>query len=401
MNDPLRVRVRGPLAVYVPDFREELVSRGYRQGPVGAQLHLLAHLSRWLERRGLDVGQLTPERVVQYVENRRSEGRSNHLSQRALVPLLEHLRGLGAVPARTQLATTPVTEVLGRYRDHLVGERGLSETTVRRYESIARRFLSELPKEKGVALEGLTTAEVVRFLARARPERSATFARIEIPALRSLLRFCHVVGITAQPLAQAVPAGGGWASDFLPRGLDAQQVIRLLRSCDRRSDLGRRDYAILTLLVRLGLRASEVVALQLDDVDWLSGEILVRGKGRSRERLPLPTDVGEALVAYLRGGRPSSTSRALFLRAKAPHDSLGATGVTGVVYRASDRAGLPRVGAHRLRHTAATAMLHAGAPLSEIAQVLRHRSAATTAIYAKVNRQALLTLAQPWPGGAA
>ena len=178
-------------------------------------------------------------------------------------------------------------------------------------------------------------------------------------------------------------------------------MASLLRSCGRRNAVGRRDYALLMLLVRLGLRASEVVQLQLDDIDWLNGEILVRGKGRRCERLPLPPDVGEALAAYLRRGRPPGGSRALFLRAKAPHDGLRPTSITCIVYRAGDRAGLSRVGAHRLRHTAATEMLHAGAPLSEIAQVLRHRTATTTAIYAKVDRRQLRELAQPWPGGTA
>lgn len=402
MNDPSRVRVRGPLAAYMPNFREELFRRGYKPGPATAQLHLLAHLSLWLEHRGLDVGQLTPEQEAQYIEARRREGRSNHLSHRALVPLLEHLRHLDALPAPTQPeAMTPVAALLARYRDHLVDRRDLAETTIRRYESVARRFLSSRRQGGPSALEGLTAAEVVRFLARVRPVCSSTFARIEIPALRSLLRFCHMEGMTDLPLAQAVPPASGPGSDFLPRGLDPKQVASLLRSCDRSSAVGRRDYAVLMLLVRLGLRASEVAQLQLDDIDWLNGEILVRGKGRRCERLPLPPDVGEALAAYLQRGRPPGRSRALFLRAKASHDGLQPSSITCIVYRASDRAGLSRVGAHRLRHTTATAMLHAGSPLSEIAQVLRHHTAATTSIYAKVDRRQLRELAQPWPGGAA
>jgi integrase len=187
----------------------------------------------------------------------------------------------------------------------------------------------------------------------------------------------------------------------LPRALEGELVARLLAGCNRQSATGRRDYAILLLLVRLGLRAGEVAALELEDIDWRQGEVTVRGKGHRHERLPLPVDVGEALVEYLRQGRPRHECPKLFMRAQAPYAGLVSSAVTTVVYLACDRAGLPHVGAHRLRHTAATEMLRGGARLSEVEQVLRHRSLATTAIYAKVDRVALRSLAQPWPGGVA
>lgn len=401
MNEPSRVRVTGPLASYAPGFREELAGWGYTKSSSAGQLQLMAHVSGWLAGQGLDVGGLTPGCVEQFFALRRAEGRSAHLSQRALAPLLEHLRGLGVVPvAAVAAARTPVEQLLERYRSYLAQERGLVGKTVRCYEDIARRFLEGRRQAGGLGLERLTVADVTGFLSSQCPGRSAGSAKNVASALRSLLRFLQLEGLTALPLAQAVPAGASWSASSLPRALDPKQAARLLGVCDRRKAKGRRDYAILTLLLRLGLRAGEVAALELDDVDWRRGELLIRGKGRRQERLPLPVDVGAALAAYVRRGRPRDGGRTLFLRVPAPHVGLQAASVSLVVYRACDRAGLPRVGAHRLRHTVATEMLRRGAALSEIGQVLRHRSAATTAIYAKVDREALRSLALPWPGDA-
>jgi site-specific recombinase XerD len=216
--------------------------------------------------------------------------------------------------------------------------------------------------------------------------------------MRSFLRFAVVEGLTAWPLATAVPSVARWTAVGLPRGLTRVEVAALLASCDQRRAIGRRDYAILVLLARLGLRAAEVAALRLDDIDWRAGEIVVRGKGRTEERLPLPSDVGEAIAVYLRRGRPQRPEREVFLRAAAPLRGLAPEGVSEVVRAASERAGLGSFGAHRLRHTAGTEMLRAGASLTEVAQVLRHRSVTTTAIYAKVDHLALRELAMPWPG---
>jgi site-specific recombinase XerD len=227
-------------------------------------------------------------------------------------------------------------------------------------------------------------------------------ARDLVCALRSFLRYLHLAGLIELPLVWAVPAVADLRDRTLPRGLEPAAVKRLLASCDRRRTIGRRDYAILLLLVRLGLRAGEVAAINLDDLDWRAGLLLVHGKGSREDLLPLPVDVGEAIVSYLRR-RPTCASRALFLRVTAPLRPVDRCTVAWVVRAACDRAGLPRVGAHRLRHTAATEMLRHGASLAEIAQVLRHREQKTTAIYAKIDRAALRALARPWPtaGGAA
>jgi site-specific recombinase XerD len=221
-----------------------------------------------------------------------------------------------------------------------------------------------------------------------------------VGALRSLLRYLHVAGVTATPLVWAVPSVADQRDRSLPQGLDCAALARLLASCDQRRAIGRRNHAILLLLARLGLRAGEVAALELEDVDWRRGEILIRGKGNRRDRLPLPSDVGEALATHLRRGRPRTECRALFLRADAPVGPLSRSAIGWVVREACVRAGIPPVGPHRLRHTAATGMLRAGASMAEIAQVLRHDQIQTTAIYAKVDRLSLRALAQPWPGVA-
>jgi integrase/recombinase XerD len=220
--------------------------------------------------------------------------------------------------------------------------------------------------------------------------------------LRSFLQFLHLEGAITTSLVAAVPSVAGWRLASLPKPVEAADVQRLLASCDRRTAAGARDFAILTMLARLGLRTGEVAALRLDDLDWRLGEITIHGKGPRIDRLPVPTDVGAAIAAYLRRGRPSSTQdRAVFLRVMAPHRALGPTGVTHVVAAAAQRVGLGPIHAHRLRHFVAAQTLRAGGSLSEIKQLLRHRLMRTTAIYAKVDRDALRSIARPWPGGTA
>jgi site-specific recombinase XerD len=217
-----------------------------------------------------------------------------------------------------------------------------------------------------------------------------------------LLRFLHLDGLINESLVSTVPSIADRRLAGLPRGLDPDQVHRLLASCHAGTRTGCRDIAVLSLLVRLGLRAIEVARLQLEDIDWRAGTIIVHGKANSTERLPLPSDVGDPIAAYLQRGRPpSAQGRTVFIRIKAPHRALGSKGISSIVSQAARRAGLGCVHAHRLRHTAATEMLRAGASLPEIGQILRHRHIATTAIYAKVDRLALRTIARPWPGDAA
>jgi site-specific recombinase XerD len=367
------------------------------------QLKLVAHLSRWLEGRGLGAEALTVHVVAEYIETRRAAGYGWQPTRQALVPLVGYLRDLGVVavePSKPAVTRTVVDEVAERYRCYLRCERGLAEGTVAQYMAVAHRFLSERPPE-APDLGAITAGDVTGFVGRQCARQSVAFSKKVVNGLRSLLRFLYLDGSTALPLAQAVPAVAGWSLSSLPRSMTAAHVQLLVGGCDRQTTVGRRDYAMLTLLVRLGLRAGEVAALELGDIDWRSGEVVVRGKGKRVERLPLPVDVGDALAAYLGAGRPDTACREVFLRAHAPVGPLAGNAVGQVVRRGCTRAGIAPCGAHRLRHTAATEMLRAGAPLSEVGQVLRHQNAATTAIYAKVDHRALRALAVPWPGAVA
>jgi integrase/recombinase XerD len=392
------------LAPYADGFVVELVERGYRPRSVGCQLELIAHLSRWLGDQGVEPGGLTPAMAERFLEVRR-EGGVSLRSWRALDPLVGYLRRLGIVPKLAASADSPVDRLLADYRDYLLRERGLTAGSVAHWERIARLFLAERTEPLEDALQRLSTAEVTGFVvAQCGPGgRSGASAKILTSGLRSLLRYLHLTGRVPIPLAQAVPRAAGWRLSSLPRALEAEQVQRLLASCDGSTVVGRRDLAILLLLARLGLRACEVARLGLDDIDWRAGELMIRGKGSTTERLPLPHEPGEALVSYLRDGRPRADFREVFLSVLAPLRPLSPAAVVGVVGYACDRAGMERVGPHRLRHTLASDLLRAGTPLAQIAPILRHASVATTAIYAKIDREALRALARPWPlaGGAA
>lgn len=393
--------VRGPLAPYAAGFASWLESQRYAQRTVGERLWQLRHLSLWLEGEGLSAGELTPDQLERFARTRRAAGSVTLVSPRSGLLLLRYLQqvGVAAVP-RSAAVEGPLEELLEGYRRYLVVERGVMQQTVARYEPDARLFLSQQQERDGLGVERLSAADVSGFLARECPRRSVAGARQLVLVVRSLLGYLHVAGVISTPLRWAVPGVADLRDRSLARGVEPGAVARLVAGCDRRRTVGRRDYAILLLLVRLGLRGGEVAAMQLDDLDWRGGELLVRGKGGRRDRLPLPVDVGEALVSYLRR-RPRADSRALFLRVRAPAVALSTSGIRSVVRHACVRAGLPPVGPHRLRHTAATGMLRAGASLSEVAQVLRHQAVETTAIYAKVDHTALRSLAQPWPGGAA
>lgn len=399
MTRPSDVRVIGPLVPFVDGFCVELAGRGYSSLSAANQVRLLAHLSRWMASEGVDVSALTSERVTEFVGVRRDAGYTGFVSERALAPLLGFLRHEGAVPEPLPVSLEgPFDELLEFYRRYLVEERALAAATVRRCEKTARWFLSESVGSRGVVDE-LCGEDVRGFVLAECPLRSVGSAKNIVVELRSLLRFLFATGRAPRDLSSVVPAVAGWRGASLPKAVDSALVTRLWASCDRRTAVGRRDHAILVVLSRLGLRAGEVAGLLLDDIDWRAGEIVVRGKGDRGERLPLPVDVGEALVAYLRRGRRRSRHRSVFLGVRAPFAAMTAAGIKQVVRQACWRAGVAPIGAHRLRHTAATEMLGAGASLSEVGQVLRHRSMASTAIYAKVNTEALRELALPWPGG--
>jgi site-specific recombinase XerD len=390
--------VTGPLVPYVVGFRAELESQGYRPNALSDQLRLMAHVSRWLASKGLDVEELTPERINEFLVARRDAGYVQWCSPKGVAPLLVNLRRLGVVPIpRPTTHTTPAEQLCAHYRAYLVEERGLAAATVTSDLHVARLFLATRPPTARLGLEELCAFEVVDFVRQECRLRSIGSARYVVTGLRAFLRFCHRTGKIPRPLVDAVPKIALWRLAALPRPLDPAAVIALLRSCDRRTTFGRRDFAVLILLARLGLRAGEVAALRLEDVDWRAGEVFVRGKGPKHERLPLPTDVGQAIANWLRRGRPRCAVREVFTRVRAPHHGLSPGAISAIVRAACHRAAMPEVNAHRLRHSAATELLRAGAGLTEVGQVLRHRSARTTAIYAKVDRSSLRGLGKPWP----
>ena len=398
MNDPSRVRVGGPLSPYAGSFRAGLEARGYAPATVAMKLQLAAQVSRWLEVQDLGPDSLTAEAVEKFFRFRRTKARILFGSPQAMRDLVRHLGDLGFLPASPPSKPSALGTLLEQYRRYLLQERGLVDGTVARYVYVAGCFLRFCSSAEELDLGSVNAMAASRFVIAECSRHSAAWVKAVAVALRSLLRFLYLEGLTEAPLAQAVPAPGGGVATSLPRGLKPTEVDALLASCDRQLATGRRDYAVLLLLVQLGLRAGEVAGLQMDDVDWRAGQIRVRGKGRLVDVLPLPAAVGRALADYVTKGRPRVAGGAVFRRALAPHSRMDPVSLTGIVYRACERADLPRVGAHRLRHTAATAMLRGGASLPAIAQVLRHRSHTVTARYARVDREALATVAQPWPG---
>lgn len=400
MGDPSRVRLTGPLTPFAQGFAAELARQGYTSISAADQLRLLAHLSRWLAARGLDTWALQPEVLDAFLATRRSEGYVLWLSRKALGPLVEYLRGREVMPPVPPAQVSPTDALLARYRDYLLSERGLVASTAYGYVHFVRPFLAARERDGGIDVAGLTPADVTRFVVATCPRQAHGSAKLTVTALRSLLRFLQADGLLDASLASAVPSVASWRLAPLPRHLEAGEVARLLVSCDRHTVTGRRDYAVLMLLARLGLRSGEVCGLRLDDIDWRAGELVVCGKGRRAERLPLPADVGQAVATYLRRGRPpTAEGRTVFVRVRAPHRRLNS--VSYIVEIAARRAGLGKLHAHALRHTLATRMVRDGVPIAEVGQVLRHRRLLTTAIYAKVDREGLRLLAGPWPGGAA
>ncbi len=396
--DALRIRITGPLGSYLEGLWAALAGRGYSPLSIRNVAHLMAHLSRWLDRQGLAAADLSTDRIRQFLRHRRRAGYRGHLSTRGLEPILQHLRDVGATPppARPLVVPTAIDHLVVLYCEYLRRERALSPGTVAFYLRVARAFL---PSDGD--LRALTAASVTAFVLRESRTFSVVYTKNKVSALRCLLRYLYVQAKITTNLAAVVPAVAGWRLSSLPRDVPAHILRQLLDHCNRRTHVGRRARAAVLLMARLGLRVGEVATLRLDDIDWTAGELLIRGKGGCLDRLPLPSDVGAALASYLRWSRPRVQSRAVFMRVHAPHDRLGPDGLKALVRAACTRAGLPTMGTHRLRHTAATQMLRHGASLTEIAQVLRHRHMDTTAIYAKVDRQALRQLAPPWPGAGA
>lgn len=397
ISDPSRVRMSGPIVGFSEGLVRELQTLGYATTSATELMRLAAHLSRWLQGSGLGLAELTPSVVDAFVAERRGSY-VKLVSARALDPIIGYLHRVGEVPE--PLPATPATgarAVLDGFAGFLTDERALSGPVAVAYVHWVKPFVVEVLCP-GDAPRDVTAAELVAFLARTLPALSPKSAQMTASALRSLLRFACARGWLTRDLRAAVPPVARWRLSGLPQPLTQGQVRALLGACDPTEAVGCRDRAVIVLMRRLALRSAEVAALRLDDVDWAGGTILVRGKGGRVDRMPMPADVGEALVAHLRAGRPATAERTVFVRAVAPFTPLGSSSVSCIVARAARRAGLGTVHGHRLRHTAASETLNAGASLDEVAQLLRHEGVASTVIYAKVDRSRLTALARPWPG---
>lgn len=391
----------GALGAYLDGFCAQLVELGYRRPTIRHALWVLSRLAAWMASTQVAARDLDEHRMEAFLDARRRRRRPWRRLRRALHQLLEWLRAAGAVPTvATDAGDTPKPTVLTRYEAHMRRERALAESTVAGYLLVAHEFVGE-QLDGGAAAAGTLRPEVVHAFLLARVRRlNPKRAQYVGTALRSFFRFLFVRGETETDLSRAVPTVRQWRLASMPRHLPADEVELVLRGCDRSTATGRRDHAVLLLLARLGLRASEIVKLELGDVRWREAEIVIRGKGLVRDRLPLVADVGAALSAYVAKDRPKSSSRRLFLCVRAPHRGFGhSSTVSTIVACAIDRAGLAPAtrGAHLLRHSLATTMVRRGASFAEIGQVLRHRSANTTEIYAKLDFDALRDVAMPWP----
>jgi integrase/recombinase XerD len=394
----------GPLAALIGSFAKLVSEQGYSLTSIHRRVLLAACFSRWLKQKGVGLRSICSDDPVRYLRYRARHARPCQGDAAALRHLIDFLRSEDVIPGEKKFACqpTPAERCAQEFGQYLLEVRALARTTIINYVPFIRSFLEDRFGAGRVALSRLSASDVVRFVQREAPRLHMKRAKLMTTALRSFLNYGRYLGEVSLDLAAAVPIVANWSMASIPRAISAEHVRQLLASIDRRTAVGRRDYAILLLLARLGLRSGEVAFLELDDIDWNAGQVSVRSKGGQRNTLPLPIEVGRAIAAYLRRGRPATASRRVFLRAKAPICAFrGASGVGSLVRHSLERAGIPATtkGTHQFRHGLATEMLRQGASLSAIGELLGHRHPQTTKIYTKVDIKALRTLALPWPGG--
>ena len=393
----------GPIREHIDGFVDQLISLGYARSSIAEHLRLLRRFNQWLCHHHVGIADIDASIIGGFLSARATRRLTRrHGGKSLLHRFLHHLRTLGAVPSPTPaLDPSPRAHLERAFRRYLGSERGLCATTIQTYTTVFRRFLAEQLGHGACSVDGLTVADVSAFVRRHARDRGPATAKMTVTALRAMFRFLFGTGELAVDLSAAVPTIPDWRLATIPKAIAPGEVERILRGCDRKTATGRRDRAVLLLLARLGLRAGEVVALELEDIDWRAGEIVIRGKkGLRHDRFPLPADVGQALAVYLHRDRWQSTSRRVFLCMRAPRRAFANKGaITTIVRRAIARVGLepPVRGAHLLRHSLATRMLRHGASFTEIGQVLRHQAAQTTEIYAKVDLNSLRSVVQPWP----
>lgn len=393
----------GPWAGHLNAYTQLIKERGYSPVSVETHVQLIIRFNKWLRRGHTAICALDEIVVERFLRRLQSAGSARRGDAATLYRFLHVLRERGATRQTKKPWLSPTQRFTTNYGRYLLEERGLTQATVVNYVPFIDQFLSARFRQIPINLSQLRARDVTDFVRCQAHKLSPGRAQLLVTALRSFLRYLRHQGKVTNDLAVCVPTVARWSFATLPKFLPAGTVQRVLDRNDRRTPIGRRDYAILLLLARLGLRACEIVALNLEDIDWENARITIRSKGGRWAQLPIPTDVGEALAFYLRHGRPSCSCRRVFIRDRAPRVGFAnSIAVSTLVMRALERAGVDsaRKGAHLFRHSLATDMIRQGASLDEIGELLRHQSPNTTAIYAKVDLPALRPLALPWPGGA-
>lgn len=391
----------GPFRDCVDLYADRLRKDGYSKHTAAGSMTIIVEFIGWLSEGQFDCADIDEQLASRFLEVRVRRHPLRDGDPAAIRRLLSALREARIIAPALPRALDPTEQILEDFHAYLTQRHGLSPRSCEAYVKFIRPFLRDLAIARRDQFARLTPADVLGYVERRARDASAATAVAMCSRLRSFLRYLHVQGLVANDLAACVPSIRKWRLTGLPTCLSAAQLQQVFQSCDPSTAAGRRDHPVLLLLARLGLRAQEVATLTLDDIDWHSGQLRIQGKGRQRTIMPLPPDVGAAIAAYLREGRPPTDSRAVFLQAYAGHAACSTHGISDIARRALKRAGIDGLahhGSHVLRHTLATELLRSGATLTQIGQVLRHRDRATTCIYAKVDLASLRTLCLPWPG---
>lgn len=405
-TDTIRRLRRGQFGPFMDTYASELKEASYSYQSAQQHLRLVEGFGKWLKYSRIDIKQATSQHIEKYIAYRnRNQQRTKFTG--ILTALKRILRIVGSADVAggglLQDKRTPVEQVADEFDQHLLQNRGLAQATTRYYRENARKFLKDRFNNGAVDLALLSTKDVLNFVRKNVRSQNTKQAKLLITSLRSFFRFAKYRGYIVLDLEACVPTVPNWSKTEIPRWISQEKIKSILSQCKRNTTTGRRDYAILLLLARLGLRSSEVANLKLEDIDWREGYITVKGKGRKTSKMPLPADVGEAIASYLKDGRPKKgNSRNVFLQRRAPFNGFNTFyGISAVISRAIVRSGIEtsRKGAHQFRHGLAVQMLKRGASLAEIGEVLRHVSPDTTTIYAKVDMDSLRTISLPWPGG--
>ena len=393
----------GPIGAYMDRFVSLLLERGYARSTVKQKVSIMIKLNQWLKKQALTIHNFNEVIISKFIKHLHTQCLVQKRAHCTLMMFLKHLRDDNVIPYLSQKSTHSIfRRIQQSFSQYLIQERGLTQGTMNVYVRVIRQFLGNCFAKKPIQFKKLQSRDITRFILRHAYRMSPGYAKNMVYAIRAFLRFLHVRGAITTNRAVSVPTVANWRLSTVPETLEVKEIERILKTCDQDTIAGRRNYAILLLLARLGLRAGEVVNMRLDDIHWETGELIIHGKGNRHDKLPLPYDVGNALAHYIRAGRPPCSTRQVFIRITAPHQGFtSSSALSSMVKQALERAGIhrARAGPHLLRHATATRMLHKGISLAEISRILRHQSLNATLMYTKVDLCALRKLVQRWPGG--